>query len=202
MSIIVYSPGRTGSTLISQAMANKFKLPVYSTELNRNYLAPSDSIIHTHNPLFFTKENRENNTVVISYRRNLFDTVISKLISNYTLEYTSYTNKEVSISITETEFCNMYYFCKCFYKLIDLSKFDVVIYVEFEELIANPLYLFSKFGEASEMNYNTQKSSYTHSVISNIDYCKTLFSQLEQNIDITDIIAIVKSNLEEDFPLI
>lgn len=202
MNIIVYSPGRTGSTLITQNLATKFKLQIYGAELNRNYSnLPNNTIISTHNPLFSIKENIEKNTAVISYRSNLFNTIISKLISDYTKEYNSYTNKEVSVSITEEQFCNMYYFCKCFYKLIDLTKFSTVIYVEFEELIKNPFYLFSKFGIEGIITYGTQKSPHKHSSISNIDYCKILFNQLEQKTDLTNVTAIVKSNLEQDFPI-
>lgn len=194
-NIVVYSPGRTGSTLISNTLSSFFKKTFRPIGLDTSRIFEDNLVIATHNPLFLP-ENLETSIAVISHRKNLFDTVMSKIIADHTQEFHIYSGKELKIEITDVEFSNMYDFCKSFYEILDTSKFKTVVKVEFEEMFADPKYLLSKFNENFTMSYGTNPSPYKKDkVVSNLEHCRKLFAEKEL-VPLENYINFVRADLE------
>jgi hypothetical protein len=160
---VVFTPGRTGSQLIVNNIQTCFNI----------------SVTHTHNPLL---EVVNNDTIAfVSRRRNVFESVASTLLGKRSNEYTSYTTKSVEKFIVgRTEFEDCFWFHKCFYQLINRSKFEKVVDVWFEDLINDPKYLFNLLDMDRLTDYNFPKSPRNYyELISNIDQCQMWYDDLK-----------------------
>lgn len=195
-SAVIYTPGRTGSKLIQRNLIDQF------TSLQKTWhdKKPFDSgIVHCHNPLYIPPN--KNFTCVISTRRNEFDAMLSMIITKHTKEFANYTNKTVDpFCVSETEFKSMFHYYVCFYELIDRSFFNNIVEIEYESLINDPKYLFSKFDIDKETQYNKiKKSPYDYySLITNTDELKKLYIEMKSVPLTSDDINRVKNNIELD----
>ena len=165
-SAVVFGAGRTGSHLIKRNLADYFK---------------SNHVIQTHNPLL--QLPTAHTVPVISRRASMFDAIISMFVASK-LDKFHWTSANLNINIesfeiTSTEFTNMFVFQTAFYQAIDSRKFTNSIEIVYEELLADPKYLFSKFGHDHDIKNLLTKSPYdANSSIANIDQLKDLYSDL------------------------
>jgi hypothetical protein len=164
-SAVVLTPGRTGSQLILKNLSHHFK--------------KNARIIHSHDPLIIpvTAES----WVFVSHRRDIFSSIISTLVGTRTNEFTQYQGKyNKRFTVEQIEFTNAYQHHQIFYKVINKNNFAQCIDVYYEELIADPYYLFSKLDIKKPINLTLQdKSPYNNKeLIINIDQCYNWFEQL------------------------
>jgi hypothetical protein len=197
---VVYSPGRTGSTLITRELNSYFKIWYVGTLSTRT--AVDVPLVTTHNPLFQVRDP-ENYIAIISKRRSLFNTIISKIIADYTKEYTEYTKKDISsINISSKKFTEMYHFCKLFYMVLDTSKFKQTVVIDIEDLLADSKFLFAQLGIDHNMIYKTEKSPYGQNFIDNHNDCKILFDELERTPISDSIIESYTISLQNNFKFV
>jgi hypothetical protein len=168
-SAVVFGAGRTGSHLIKRNLADYFK---------------STHVIQTHNPLL---ELPTAHTIpVISRRASMFDAIISMFVASK-LDKFHWTSANPNINIesfeiNSTEFTNMFVFQTAFYQAIESRKFTNSIEIVYEELLADPKYLFSKFGHDCDIKNLLVKSPYDANLsIANIEQLKDLYSDLSAN---------------------
>lgn len=128
MKFLIYSPGRTGSSIIRDA------LPVIGTGNA------------THNPVYIP-DDPENTIAIVSRRRDEFALAMSKIISDVTCEFTAYTKKEIApFTVSDDLFVSHWRFNRLFYLGLDLSKFEQTLEIYLEDMLTDPKYLFSLFG--------------------------------------------------------
>jgi len=165
-SAVVFGAGRTGSHLIKHNLADYFK---------------SNHVIQTHNPLLVLPA--ENTIPIISRRASMFDAIISMFVASK-LDKFHWTSANPNINIesfeiNSTEFTNMFVFQTAFYQAIESRKFTNSIEIVYEELLADPKYLFSKFGHDCDIKNLLVKSPYDANLfIANIEQLKDLYSDL------------------------
>ena len=148
-SAVIYTPGRTGSKLIERNLIDHFS-SLHRSWQNKKLF--DSGIVHCHNPLYVPPN--KNFICIISTRRNEFDAILSMITTKQTKEFATYTNKTIEpFEVSETEFKSMFYYYTCFYEIINRSFFDSVVEMEYESLISNPKYLFSKLGIDHVTNY-------------------------------------------------
>lgn len=179
---VVLTPGRTGSHLICDNLANYFQVPVL------DWLdEPIDgSVVHCHNPCFIPKY--ENTIGIISKRRDLLSTLISLGIAKKTKEYTEYTNQVLEpFELNEHDFQKSYTWHKNWYHLIDKKTYSKVIEIYYEDLINDEYHLFSKFEIIQRTTYYDTKSPYDHKKsILNYDKIKEKFDIFESKEFVSD----------------
>jgi hypothetical protein len=185
-SAVVFGAGRTGSHLIKHNLANYFK---------------SNCVIQTHNPLL--ELPAENTIPVISRRASMFDAIVSMFVASKLDKFHWVSaNSNIIIDpfeITSTEFTNMFVFQTAFYQAIELRKFTNTIEIVYEELLADPKYLFSKFGHDCDIKNLIIKSPYdANSFVANIKQLKDLYSDLSANGITTQDYDFFIQNVEND----
>ena len=106
--------------------------------------------------------------------------MISMLLTRRTNEFTYYSNKNIiPFEIPKQEFRDVYHYFKCFYKSINLDAFKEIVEIEYESLINDPTYLFSKFGIRHNTVYNLKKSPYDYTkLVTNLDDIKKVYIKL------------------------
>jgi hypothetical protein len=165
-SAVVFGAGRTGSHLIKNNLAHYFK---------------STCVTQTHNPLL--ELPNENTIPVISRRRSMFDAIISMFVASK-LDKFHWTSVDSNINvdsfeINNTEFTDMFIFQTAFYQAIESRQFVNSVEIVYEELLADPKYLFSKFGHDYDIKNLLIKSPYDANLfIANIDHLRDLYSDL------------------------
>lgn len=190
---IVFTPGRTGSHIIMENLCVHFKIPrLYDT---------SDSefgIMHSHNPDH--NPLGEDCMAIVSTRKNKLESLLSSMIVAKTSESRSYTNRPIDkFKVSRGELWNYYLFHTVFYHLIDKTKFKTVVEIEYESMLSDPKYLFSKFGVDKDIKFYGKKSPYNYyQIIDNVDDVKDWFAEFE-NVSITnEMIESVKNTIHED----
>ena len=177
-SAVVYTPGRTGSQALVEALSKRFKSPWIYVDKTNNI----NGLIHTHNPEFVLPNN--NFKIIISRRHSVFDAIMSHQVALITRECTRYSNKKIVpqlLDLDAFEYC--YFYQKMFYMTIDRRAFTDAIDVYYEDMINDPEYLFKLFGISNGLNSNTQrkKSPYNYyEIFTNIAELTDLFQVLEK----------------------
>jgi hypothetical protein len=154
----VYSPGRTGSTLIVK------NLEKYLSKYETPHL-PFD-VIHTHDPKFVPPT--DDYVCIVSYRESSLDVSCSLYVSDKTGELIQYSGQEIEpFAVDKDEFRKTYFSIKAFYKTIDLSKFNKVIRLWYTPLMTDRTYLFKRLGISVPLSTDYGRSNkspydYTH----------------------------------------
>jgi hypothetical protein len=118
---IIFSPGRTGSHIILEAMSGIGNVPgglcnatcywhPNNPTLYESYSTADNIVIHTHilqDALTKLNIARKDATLILSYRRNIFEQVMSMLVAQVTNEWSgkNYSDKFISpVSISQDKF--------------------------------------------------------------------------------------------------
>ncbi|NDH69660.1 MAG: hypothetical protein EBY22_17545 [Gammaproteobacteria bacterium] len=185
-SAVVFGAGRTGSHLIKHNLAHYFN---------------SDHVIQTHNPLL--KLPTENTIPVISRRASMFDAIVSMFVASKLDKFHWFsTSSKINIDpffIDSMAFTNMFIFQTAFYQAIEARKFTNAIEIVYEELLADPKCLFSKFGHDHNIKDHLKKSPYdAESFVINLEQLKDLYLDLSaKGITAQDYDFFIK-NVESD----
>jgi hypothetical protein len=177
-SFVVFSPARTGSSLI---VGN----------LNRYF---NTSVVQMHDQHWTPPNN--NYTCILSKRENIIDSTLSQLLVSLTHEASIYSNKNLDTFVFNPEqFINIYQLQRDFYKEIDVSKYQKVIEIWYEPLMSDSYYLFQQLDIIEQTVYDkTNKSVYNYNnLITNIDQLR----QIAKRLDLYDDVAVV-AELEEE----
>jgi|694.fasta_scaffold146030_2 hypothetical protein len=180
-SAVIITPGRTGSQLIRKNFQDFFNI----------------RITHTHNPLWSPPANC---IAFISKRRNMLESIASTLVGKRSNEFTSYTYKILeSFTVDRTEFESCFWFYRCYYYIIDTTKFSKIIEVWHEDMLEDPKYLYGLLGIDKLTDYTFPKSPYDYyQLISNIDQCRGWFDCLVKQPITQDLIDSFKSSITAD----
>ena len=192
-SAIVFTAGRTGSHIIMENLCMHFNvLRRYSDSASVN------GIMHSHNP--FIQPFNEDCVCIISNRQNTLNSMLSAMIVNKTSEIREYTNKCIEpFTVLKDDLWNSYIYHKVFYLLIDKTKFKRVVEIDYEDMLSDPKYLFSKFDIDKDIKFYGKKSPYDYyQIIKNIDEVKGWYAEFIQTQLTDETIRNVSSNLESD----
>ena len=161
-SFVVLAYPRTGSTLIIGNINDYFQTDA----------------LQTHDPYFVPQH--ENYTCIITKRKNVFDTICSHLVMNRTHESAAYTNKHIEpFRVSNDEMTGYLLGLYSFYRQRDLSFYENVIEIDFDQLITDPYYLFAQFNLVEKTKYNIQKSPYRYQeLIINIDELWSIYQSI------------------------
>lgn len=192
---VVYTTGRTGSTLICKNLADHFGV-AHGRDRDKKII---DGVVHAHNPLW--RPPGPGWWCVLSRRRDLFTAVMSTMIGRMTNEFDNYKSHTIDPrSIEIQDFVNTVWFMRCFYQAIDLSKFSHVIDIYYEDLMTDPKHLFKQFGIDKSIDYRlSQRAPYRYQdLIINHDDLKTVFDRLMLQPVTPDLIDCLKKTIESD----
>ena len=160
-TFVVFSPGRTGSTLIVN---------------NINRWAGQDIAYATHNPNFVHSNEfipiHENLVCILSKRQNVFRAALSQLVLEHTQEPTFYTGTKNTPFVADVNrFYGLYNQYIIFYNSINVNLYNQVIDINFEDMFNDDSYLFRQIGVDYKTDYSLcQKSPYNYyNLITNID---------------------------------
>lgn len=178
---VVFTPGRTGSTLIATNLRRQFN---------------TTNVIHTHNPLY--RPLHKDFYAVVSTRDN-FDAIMSAFVVSKINE-SQYTNKEITpFCVSTTIFDGTYNYYKSFYKLLNKELYKEVIEISYEDLISDPMYLFSKFGVDAPIVESMKRFPYRYqNLIINTDELRDYYKKRELNDFDPEIVNSVKHSIEDD----
>jgi hypothetical protein len=193
-SAVVFTPGRSGSHLITKNLSSYFKSPLrMHNDADYTY-----GIVHSHNPLY--KPPTDDFVCIINKRKNEFDAIVSMILTKRTGEFIYYTNKDIDkFSVSATEFQETYTYYKSFYHAINQSYFKQIIEIYYEDLINDKKYLFSTLGINCDTEYMIQKSPYDYyKLVENISELRDLYNQLELTPITLEEIETFKNNIESD----
>lgn len=197
MLYVVFTTGRTGSQLISLNITKYFNIPMYNNGFDANI---SSGVVHSHNP-FYTPNNKNEAVAILSCRRNLFDSIISAFVADRTNEFVKYSNKVVEpFYIKPIDFEHRYNFERVYYKLINCQNFSKVIYIYYEDMMADPKHLFSQLGIDANINLSViKKSPYRNQdLILNFDKIEELYGRLLLTPLTNSDIDSVRNSIEDD----
>jgi len=192
---VVYTTGRTGSTLICKNLADHFGVAHGYDHDKKNI----DGVVHAHNPLWGPPGPGW--WCVLSRRRDLFTAVMSTLIGRMTSEFDNYKAHKIDPRFIEIQdFVDTVWFMRCFYQSIDLSKFSHVIDIYYEDLMTDPEHLFKHFGIDKSTDYTlSQRAPYRYQdLIINHDDLRTVFDRLMLQPVTLDLINCLKKTIESD----
>ena len=145
---------RTGSTLIIGNINRYFEVDA----------------IQTHDPNFVPPH--EDFTCIITKRDDLFNLLCSQLVMDHTHESHNYSDKTVQPFCADPEKLNGLWAAHHeFYKTRNLTPYKKIIEIDFENLISDPYYLFSRFNVVEQTTYeNNKRSPYRYQdLITNLD---------------------------------
>lgn len=165
-TFIVYSHGRTASTLIT-ANINHY------CNINRPWI---NEVWAVHNPKFIHSNSfiplTDHTTCILSRRFDLIESVLSHIVLNRTYEPALYSNKHVDkFTVNLNTFKQIFQSYHEFYDRIDLTQYEKVITMWYGPVINDPMYLFSKLGIVRKTDLTlVGKSPYNYyTLIENID---------------------------------
>jgi hypothetical protein len=131
---IVAGPGRTGSSLIAAELGQALGVPVL-TDSTINRITADCCVVHTHNPRLQLDPDA---CVIVSHRRNLFDTIVSSCIASHYNEWTVYTSDQTPFQVALDDFENRYIWTKRWYEAFDTyTQYNNKTTVEYEKFIAD-----------------------------------------------------------------
>jgi hypothetical protein len=158
-SLVIHGFPRTGSSLVRVNLSEYFDVFV---EHNHDF-----SYVPPHTEF----------TAIVTKRRNLFDCVCSHFVMLRTGEMVTYSGKEYSkFKIDPREFTGLITAYYEFYDKIDLTCYNKVIEIWFEDLVSDPYHLFGKFNLVEKTSYEIIKPSPNRyqNLVTNVDeleYC-------------------------------
>lgn len=178
---VVMTAGRTGSHLICDNLSKHFEVPVSHWDQKLQ-----EGIIHCHDPSF--NPPFDNTVCVISVRRNIFEAILSVEIASRVGEWTVYTNKFVEpFMFSEQQFLRRYIGQKCFERSIRTENYNRVITIYYEQMLADPYYLFRQFDIDKTTDYTRTKSPYRYeNLILNYQDLQKAFESYDESKIITD----------------
>ena len=155
---------RTGSTLVRHNLSNYFGTFIEHTH-DRLYRPPSDDF-----------------TAVVTRRRNVFDCVCSHFVMLHTGEMNIYSSQEFGqFDINLKDFRDLVQAHTDYYKELDLSCYRQVVEIWFEDMIADPWYLFGQFNIVEKTSYGVEKSPNRYQqLVKNIDEVYTCYQSLNK----------------------
>ena len=134
---IVYSPGRTGTTLICENIRKHFDNRKIAYVVHNPQFMHSDSFI----PL------TDDMVCIRSRRHNVFNYIIRAVISEKISEAKDYTNNHIEpFYVDPKQVINLYFNYRNFYDKIDTSQYSKVVDLFYEDLFKNPCYMFKQMG--------------------------------------------------------
>ena len=140
-NFVIFSPGRTGGSLISNNLTDYFNASV-------NY-------IHT-----MRSFDMSDCTCILSKRRSVTEAVFSQLIVDKSKETSEYSDKKIDWFHADIDqFKSLYNHYNNYYDRIDLRPYRSIMTIWFEDLIADPYYLFSNFNIVEKTNYYERLNS-------------------------------------------
>ena len=153
---------RTGSTLVRDNLSSYFGVFVEHTH-DRLYRPPGDDF-----------------TAVVTRRRNVFDCICSHFVMLHTGEMNIYSGREFNqFDIDLRQFKNFVQAHTDYYKKLDLSCYQKVVEIWFEDLISDPWYLFGQFNIVEKTVYGMQKSPNRYQqLVKNINEVYTCYQSL------------------------
>jgi hypothetical protein len=159
---VIYSPGRTGSHIITETLAGPPStkgglcntIPYWDKEPNVNFDINTQSVIKTHNLDVITELNLNTNNVILilSKRRNVFEQAMSMLVAKITNEWTGkeYSNKNITpVTISKSIFINEWNRLTKWGDNIDSTQYKKVVTLWYEDIINQdniPNYIASELG--------------------------------------------------------
>lgn len=163
---VIFTPGRTGSTLIYNNL---------STDR-------TNTVLHMHNNKWVPY--RENFICILSKRKDLFASVISNLVMHQTGEIQTYSGNQQPFKIEPNRFIRNYASHQTFYDKIQLNCYSTVVDIWFEQLINDTGYLFKQLGMKGETDYSSiQKSPYDYSkLVTNYYELKEIAQAIDKTI--------------------
>lgn len=175
---VILTPGRTGSHLILKNLSTYFRENWYYETVTGGR-----GIVHTHNPHFVPPVN--DFIGIRSRRRDQFSAIMSAILAKRTGEHGYYTGKAVEqFSVAQQEFFNTYHFHKTFFDNIDANRYNKLVDVYYEDMLADRYYLFGQLGMTVSCIYPGEKSPYNYNqLITNVDELREYHSQLEAGLD-------------------
>jgi hypothetical protein len=156
---------RTGATLIRRNLELHF-----GTEIKQSH-----EIVHDH--------VLENNTVVVSWRRDIFSVLISNLVMQHTGEMVTYSNKRVGKFVVDKQsFVDLFRAHRDWYWNLDQTRFAKVVRICYEDLVKDPMYLFRNLGlsKATDLSCISPCPYRGSDLIINIDDLQHTFTKLVQ----------------------
>jgi hypothetical protein len=153
---------RTGSTLVRDNLSSYFGVFVEHTH-DRLYRPPGDDF-----------------TAVVTRRRNVFDCICSHFVMLHTGEMNIYSGQDFDqFDIDLHKFRELVQAHTDYYKKLDLSCYQKVVEIWFEDLISNPWYLFGQFNIVEKTMYSMQKSPNRYQqLVKNINEVYTCYQSL------------------------
>lgn len=149
---VIYSPGRTGSHIILEALAgppNKKgglcnTIPYWHPRDSGSFNCNSHHVIHTHNLNVITELNLDPTTVtlILSRRRDIFSQTISWFVAEIAKEWNGkdYTNKTlVPVNIDAIKFVNLFERYKSWPDQLSVDQFKKVVTIYYEDIIEHGL---------------------------------------------------------------
>ena len=147
-NVIILSPGRTGSTLISHFFSKVTKFTPYTRQhLDNNLPMRPKQVLHSHTISDINLGNE--NTLYIISKRNMVESAFSSLIGRQTNKWEYYKNQSVRISnfeVSKEDFLSFYQAINNFYKNLSnvIPKHcQVIDYSEFNNNFENLFDIFN-----------------------------------------------------------
>lgn len=173
MIYLVATPGRTGSKMLIQMLANYGKIPggicnaitnLRSID-NEKYLKYKNNInlvLHTHDTEFINnhKLNPDEIILIVSKRYNEFESLMSLCIGHQTKEWQFYSNQNIEPFVVDTDqFLKIKHFYKNWYKEIYKNNCNKVFDIYYEDIVNYGETFVAKLLEIE--NYNLVKKELT-----------------------------------------
>ena len=163
-AFVVFSPCRTGSTII----------------INNLLKDKKNTVVHTHDPTW--RPQSEDFVCILSRREDPLAAVISQSVMEVTGEVHTYSNSITPFVVDLDRFYNLYLAHKIFYKKIVLDGYKQIIDIWYNRLVADPYYLFRELGQHQQTDYSTiPKSPYDYTkIITNYEQLQEAAKEVEQ----------------------
>lgn len=174
-SYIIYSIGRTGSTLLTR------NINAYFNDDARSHVIHQSNFVHTANLIPWD----ESMICIRSRRRDLFKTAISMVIAEHTRQADTYDTNIEPFDVNSEYFKSLFSVFTEFYDKIDTSRYAGVFDVYFEDLMSDDKILLKTLGIDKIIDYTLcDKSPHVpENLILNYDELKFGFSQWQKNQD-------------------
>ena len=183
LNYIIYGPGRTGSQLITNELANFF-----TSEYTVYYDVLPDinpkAIIHTHNPNSKIL-NKEDFVCILSRRRDELAGILSEHIAMHTGEYGIYYKfdrgeKIDPFILAKEKILGGVHARRDFYSQIDTLGYAKVVDIYLEDMLQYPYYLFESLGIPNvNIEYHCTKCPYGTELIINIDEIREYYQEIK-----------------------
>ena len=183
MNYIIYSPGRTGSQLITNELAN-FLTSEYTVYYDIFLDIAPTAIIHTHNSKAEIP-NKSNFICIISRRRDELAGILSEHIAAHTNEYGIYykfnRGEKIELFILSKEKIKASLDARReFYSQIVTTGYTKIVDIYLEDMLQYPYHLFEALNIPNRLiGYDCIKCPYGPELISNIDEINEYYQEIK-----------------------